>query len=534
MNHIIIGTAGHIDHGKTALVKALTGQDADRLPEEKARGITIDLGYAWCDLGTIRAGFIDVPGHEKLIANMVSGVTGMDMVLFTVAADEGMKPQSFEHLDIMDILGVRRGIVVITKADLADNDRIDIVREQIRQETVHTFLENAPVISTSIKTSEGIEELLTAMQHMAEEIAQLRSHIQNPESAGIPRLPVDRSFSLPGFGTIVTGTLLSGTIHQGDQLAVYPGETPCRVRSVQSYGEEVETASGGQRCALNLPKLSTNEAARGTVIAPAGALKTSRMMNVRIRVSEHFNRPLESGMRAHLLIGTTRVVCRVFLFAVDQNGQQYAQLRLEEPVCALPGDRFILRFYSPLETIGGGTVIEAEVRKTRMSDRRALEKIRYLDDVLCGRKRKKEIVEDQRDKENTASVRQPVPEQLKKQTSYLLSEFEKAGFKFVSINSLDLSENQFNEQKTMQTLRILERRGDIVRLDQYHYTTAALANEARKKVLDYFKENDELTTGALRDLLETNRTSARALLEYLDRKKITRQQGGAAMHVMVK
>ena len=334
MNHIIIGTAGHIDHGKTALVKALTGQDADRLPEEKERGITIDLGYAWRDLGTIRAGFIDVPGHEKLIANMVSGVTGMDMVLFTVAADEGMKPQSFEHLDIMDILGVRRGIVVITKADLADNDRIDIVREQIRQETVHTFLENAPVISTSIKTSEGIGELRQALQEMAEDIVHKRCKDTDQDGFvqehGFPRLPVDRVFTLKGFGTVVTGTLISGYLNKDSKLAIYPRELPCKIRSIQSYGQDVAKAQAGQRCALNLPGIKTDQVSRGDVIAPPGALHATLIMNVKLQVTKRFSRELENGMRAHLLIGTRRVLCRIYRF-----DDCYAQLRLEEPVCVL-------------------------------------------------------------------------------------------------------------------------------------------------------------------------------------------------------
>ena len=505
MKHVIIGTAGHIDHGKTALIKALTGQDADRLPEEKQRGITIDLGYAWCDLGSVRAGFVDVPGHEKLIANMVSGVTGMDMVLFTVAADEGMMPQSYEHLDIMDSLGIRRGIVVITIADLAGPDDIRYLTEQIKKEIAGTFLEQSPVIPTSIKTSEGIDKLRRTMQEMAEEIEASRQTDKNHRAEGsdedIPRLPVDRSFTLPGFGTIVTGTLLSGVIKKGDELTIYPGGLPCRVRTLQSYGKDVNEAGAGQRCALNLPRISTEEAARGSVIAPEGALKPSRIMDVQIKVTPRFTRTLKNGMRAHFLIGTSRVLCRLYFKeqSHEEDALLPAHVRLEEPVCALKGDRFILRFYSPLETIGGGIILNPDARRVR---------------------KRKTPVEKTRDE---------IPVKNQKTAAYLMKEFKEAGFRFVSINSLDLSGD--DEKKVEQTLKMLERSGQVVRLDTYHYTTAAVAGRAQEIVLEYFDAHEELATGTLRDLLGTNRTSARVLLEYLDRKKVTKQQGGAAVHV---
>ena len=533
MNHIIIGTAGHIDHGKTALVKALTGQDADRLPEEKERGITIDLGYAWCDLGTIRAGFIDVPGHEKLIANMVSGVTGMDMVLFTVAADEGMKPQSFEHLDIMDILGVRRGIVVITKADLADNDRIDIVREQIRQETAHTFLESAPVISTSIKTSEGIEELRQALQEMAEDIVHKRCKDTDQDGFvqehGFPRLPVDRVFTLKGFGTVVTGTLISGYLNKDSKLAIYPRELPCKIRSIQSYGQDVAKAQAGQRCALNLPGIKTDQVSRGDVIALPGALHATLIMNVKLQVTKRFSRELENGMRAHLLIGTRRVLCRIYRF-----DDCYAQLRLEEPVCVLPGDRFILRFYSPVETIGGGIVIEADTRRARMSDKRALARIKHLEAVMKGLVQEPFADDVQKRKPKKEPAPAPIPDHLKKTADFLLKQFKESGFRFVSVNALDLTYQNTDRQKINQALKILERRGDIIRLDETHYTTAEIAERAQKTVVKHFHDHNELATACLRDLLDTNRTSARVLLEYLDRKKVTQKKGGAATHELAK
>ena len=532
MNHIIIGTAGHIDHGKTALVKALTGQDADRLPEEKERGITIDLGYAWCDLGQIRAGFIDVPGHEKLIANMVSGVVGMDMVLFTVAADEGLMPQSFEHLDILQVLGVQHGVIAITKSDLVKPDQITSLTRQIQKEMTDTFLENSPIIITSIKTSEGIEELRAVLQKMAESIVQ--QHCEDKDQAGpelshgFPRLPVDRVFTLKGFGTIVTGTLISGHLNKDSKLAIYPGEFSCKIRSIQSYGQDVTEAEAGQRCALNLPGIKTDQVRRGDVIAPPGALHPAGVMNVRLQVTKRFSRDLENGMRAHLLIGTRRVLCRIYRF-----DDSYAQLRLEEPVCVLSGDRFILRFYSPVETIGGGIVLDPDARRTRMSDKRTLERIKHHEAVMKGLEEPlTEKVQNMKPVEKPDPA--PIPDYLKKTADFLLKQFEEAGFKFASVNALDLTLQNTDAQRIRQALKVLERRGDIIRLDETHYTAAEIVEEAKKAVIEYFSDHNELATADLRDLLQTNRTSARVLLEYLDRKKITRQQGGAALHVLMK
>ena len=549
MKHVIVGTAGHIDHGKTALVKALTGQDADRLPEEKRRGITIDLGYAWCDLSdsgstasenmsdsVIRAGFVDVPGHEKLIANMVSGVTGMDLVIFTVAADEGMMPQSFEHLGIMEILGVRRGIFAVTKSDTVDRDRIEAVRDQIRRESAGTFLENSPIIPTSVKTNEGLDELRRELCKMANEVVSERQHHPDMKDgtdcdADIVRLPVDRSFSLTGFGTVVTGTLLSGSIGKDTRLMVYPDGISCRVRSIQSYGEEVNQVQAGQRCALNLPKLSVKEAGRGTVIATAGTLKPSYVLDVRIRVSKHFMRSVESGMRAHLLIGTSRVLCRVFVFREDEC---YAQLRLEKPVCAVPGDRFILRFYSPVETIGGGIVINPNARKVRMSDTSALKRLKWMEEHPGRFIKETEVIRSKKTerKADPAGKSYVIPAAYRKTAEYLLDQFEKAQFRPVSVNGLDTS--GFDEDRIRQALKALVRSGKVVRLDEYRYTTAEIADRAQKSLVDYLREHGEITIGEYRELLGTSRTGARVMLEYFDRRKVTRQQGGASLHVLIK
>ena len=561
MRYAVIGTAGHIDHGKTALVKALTGQDADRLPEERARHITIDLGFAWCDLTpqedgkaslpdgqtpcekdpsgeVIRVGFVDVPGHEKLIANMVSGVTGMDMVLFTVAADEGMMPQSIEHLDILDMLGVKRGIIVITKADLIEREHERELTRSIREYAAGTFLADAPVITVSAITGEGIPALRGEMYRMLSE--QMQTSRKISESDGPARVPVDRVFTVKGHGTVVTGTLLGGRLHKGDSICLYPRSIPCKIRSIQSFGEEIDSAGAGQRCALNLPGIGVDKIVRGDVAAVSGAVRVTRLMGVRMRAGGHFTRALTHGMRAHLLIGTARVICKVFIFKDSKHSLRkndnslsagecaYAQLRLEEPVAALEGERFILRFFSPLETIGGGVVLDAQMHKCRRNDEKACadltRRYRRIQKGLPVTDEEKKVPSTEPERKGPADI----PEPFKKPAEVLMNAFEEAHFNFVSVNSLDLS--HFAEQRVQRTLKFLEKSGRIVRLDEYHYTLMQTAREAVRVMTDYFKEHEILQTGELRDLLGASRTSARVLLTCTDRKKITAQAGGASAH----
>lgn len=362
MKHIIIGTAGHIDHGKTALIKALTGTDTDRLKEEKQRGITIELGFTSFLLpdGT-RAGIIDVPGHEKFVGNMVTGVIGMDLVLLLVAADEGIMPQTREHMAILQELGVSRGILVLSKCDLVDEEWKELVKEDIRRELAGTCFEAFPMAEVSAVTGQGIPELVKLIQKLTEQS-------QERETAGMFRLPVDRVFSVTGFGTVVTGTLISGTLRKGEEVAIYPSGRQGKVRGLQVYGQEVDTAYAGQRTAVNLQGVEKKELRRGDVLAPPGSMDSTSLLDVRLEHGHFSSRELPNRVRLHLSIGTDQLLCRAVLLNRDslKPGEScYAQLITERPLAVCRGDRFILRFYSPVETVGGGVVLDAHALKRK-------------------------------------------------------------------------------------------------------------------------------------------------------------------------
>lgn len=366
MKHIIIGTAGHIDHGKTTLIKALTGRNTDRWEEEQRRGITIDLGFTWFDLKNgNRAGMIDVPGHEKFINNMVAGVVGMDLVLLVIAADEGIMPQTREHMDILEMLGVQKSILVLNKCDLVDEEWLEMVEEEIREELQGTFLEQSPVVKVSAATGAGIPDLVETIERVSEyEVVEKEIHT-------IPRLPVDRVFSLSGFGTVVTGTLVSGTISKEDKLEMFPNGRECKIRNIQVHGRDVETCYAGQRVAVNISNMKKKELQRGCVLAPPGSMKDSRLLDVKLEMLDSSVRVLSNNTRLHFFSGTSEVLCRAVLLGDETLGpgeSGYVQLRMEEQVAFRRGDRFVVRFYSPMETIGGGVILEPNaVKKKRFS-----------------------------------------------------------------------------------------------------------------------------------------------------------------------
>lgn len=374
MKNIIIGTAGHIDHGKTTLIKALTGRETDRWEEEKRRGITIDLGFTYFDLPDGNtAGIIDVPGHEKFVKNMLAGVIGMDMVLLVVAADEGMMPQTVEHLNILNMLGLKKGIVVLTKYDLIDPEWLELVKEDIKEELKGTFFENAPMTEVSSKTGYGIEELIELI------VEQTETEVEERNVNTIPRLPIDRVFSITGFGTVITGTLISGTIKKGDEVEIYPVNKICKIRNVQVHSKDAEKASAGQRTAINLSGIKKSEIYRGCVIAPVNSMKNTMMLDVKLSLLKDSRRIVENRSRLHLYTGTSEILCRVVLLDRDElsPGEScYAQLRLEEEVAVRRGDKFIVRFYSPLETIGGGEIIEPVPKKKKRFDDSLLEELK--------------------------------------------------------------------------------------------------------------------------------------------------------------
>lgn len=365
MKRIIIGTAGHIDHGKTSLVKALTGVDADRLKEEKERGITIDIGFADLTVGDVHFGFVDVPGHERFVKNMLAGVHGIDLVMLVVAADEGVMPQTREHFDICRLLEVKAGLVVITKTDMVEPEFAELVEAEVAEYVAGSFLQGAPILRVSSRTGEGIEELKKTL-------AALARKVEERDERAVARLPIDRVFTIKGFGTVITGTLIAGRIGVGDELELLPSEhRRSRARSIQVHGHSTQEARAGERTAVNLQGIELDEVVRGQVLSPAGRLAGSSMLDVRLRLLKSAPRPLRSRSRVHLHVGTSEVLARVVLLGQTElppGAECFAQLRLESPTVALPGDHFIVRSYSPAVTIGGGHIVDALPRKHKLRE----------------------------------------------------------------------------------------------------------------------------------------------------------------------
>jgi selenocysteine-specific elongation factor len=377
MKHLILGTAGHIDHGKTSLVKALTGIDTDRLKEEKERGITIELGFAHMELpGDIRFGIVDVPGHERFVRAMVAGVGGMDLVMLVIAADEGVMPQTREHMEICQLLGVKKGLVALTKCDMVDTDWLELVVEEVRDYLNGSFLEGAPIIPVSAKTAAGLEELKAGL-------ATLAAQVEEKSAEGPFRLPVDRVFTIAGFGTVVTGTLLSGEIKTGDEVEILPAALPSRVRSVQTHGRKTEQGSAGQRVAVNLQGVEHGEIMRGDVVVPRGAFRATRAVDARFAYLSSASRELKHRSTLRLHSATYEVPAQVILLdrdTLDPGETAFVQLRLKHPVLLLPGDHFIVRSYSPQITVGGGVVIDPAPPRRRRRSEQALELLRALGD----------------------------------------------------------------------------------------------------------------------------------------------------------
>ena len=364
MKHIILGTAGHIDHGKSSLVKALTGTDPDRLKEEKERGITLDLGFASLDLpGGNRLGIVDVPGHEGLIKNMLAGVGGIDIVMLVIAADEGIMPQTREHLAICDLLHVKKGLVALTKMDMVEKDWLSLVNDEVRDFVKGTFLENAPIIPVSSKTGENLPVLV-------QELAKLADEVSPKSSNGILRLPVDRVFTMKGFGTVITGTLLSGTISLDQEVDILPKGIKTRIRGLQSHNQAVQRSVAGQRTAVNLQSVEKDQISRGDTIVSAGFFTATKTLDAKLDLLKQAPRGLKAGSRVRFYNSTQESIGRITLLGTNEisPGQEaYVQLRLEQPVIVQNGDRFILRFYSPMETLGGGMVLNPHPRRHKLA-----------------------------------------------------------------------------------------------------------------------------------------------------------------------
>ena len=374
VKHVIVGTAGHIDHGKSSLVEALTGTNPDRLEEEKRRGITIDLGFAFLKLGDVNFGLVDVPGHERFVRNMLAGAGGIDVVLLVVAADESIKPQTREHFDICRLLGIPRGLVAITKSDLVDQEMVDLVRLEVEEFVRGSFLEGAPVVAVSARTGAGLDALRRELVKVADAAPakNVKRHF---------RLPIDRSFATKGFGTVVTGTLISGAVKVEEEIEVYPLGKRVRVRGLHSGGQAIERAVAGQRTAVNLSGIDHTEVQRGMVLGAPGVFQPTRKLDARVTLLGSA-KPLRNRARAHFHQGSAEAIAEIILLegAELAPGQSaLAQLRLESEVVVLPEDRFILRQFSPVVTIGGGVVIDARARRHRRDDLAAREFLETLE-----------------------------------------------------------------------------------------------------------------------------------------------------------
>src|SRR5690349_19754435 len=360
---VIVGTAGHIDHGKSSLVEALTGTHPDRLEEEKRRGITIDLGFAFLEEDGVRFGFVDVPGHERFVSNMLAGAAGIDILLLVIAADESIKPQTREHFDICRLLGVQGGVVALTKSDLVDSDTLDLVRLEAEEFLRGSFLENAPLVPVGAKTRAGLDELKKTLWDAAAKVAAR-------DSSQYFRLPIDRAFAMKGFGSVVTGTLISGSVGPGDEVELFPAGGRLRVRGVQSGGKSVERATPGQRTAVNLAGIAHTALRRGMALATPGKFRKTRRMDVRLELLVSA-RKIKQGTPVHFHTGTAETIAEVFIHGqreLPPGGSAFANLKLRDEILVLPGDRFIVRQFSPVVTIGGGAILDPLARRPMLRD----------------------------------------------------------------------------------------------------------------------------------------------------------------------
>lgn len=502
MTHIIVGTAGHIDHGKTALVRGLTGIETDRLEEEKARGISIDLGFAHLDFPEkLRVGFVDVPGHERFVKNMLAGATGIDIVLFIVAADESVKPQTREHFEICRLLNIRHGIVVLTKADRADRERLDAARLEVEELTAGSFLDRAPVHEVSSVTGVGVEELKREIERMSQSVAQRNA-------SGAFRLPVDRVFSMRGFGTVVTGTVVSGQIGLNDEVEIYPIGQRSRVRRIETHGQIAETAAAGQRAALNLVGVETTDLRRGMTIGLPGTLTATSMIGARLEMLSGAP-ALKSRTQIHFHAGTAEIEGEVR--PLEEGSKPLAKIVLADPAVLLAGDRFILRRFSPVETIGGGIVVDPQPSARRREDLRknllALEAGHSLPD-------------------KAPKISKPVPvaekpyavsADLEVEVEHL---FETSGLTVPALSELFLRSNGGAVRAAVYNLLNKKK---LVRISP-DFVVHSAAVERLREVLSA-RRGATFSIPEFKDWTGVSRKYAIPLLEYLDRMGYTRRDG---------
>ena len=518
----IIGTAGHIDHGKTWLVKALTGTDTDRLAEEKRRGITIENGFAFLKFPDGReAGIIDVPGHERFIKNMLAGAGGIDIAMVVIAVDEGVMPQTREHLAILSLLGIQQGVIVLTKGDLEWKKGLD---QEIREFAEGTFLENADVVVTSAVDGRGIEELRRVLWKLctAGKTTENQNLSRNESDsctgrmgtkASAFRLPIDRVFSLKGFGTVVTGTLLDGSLGLNYDAMLYPRAERVKIRGIQVHGQEVSEAVPGQRVAVNLPGIGKEQISRGEILAAAGSMEGTMIADVRLQLLKSGQRSLKSGTRVHLYHGAAELVCKIILFdrVVLKPGEEaIVQLRMEQVTAMKAGDHFVIRFYSPVETIGGGVVLNPNgVKRKKGQNADAA-----VHCACTGKERKK------------AHASGKITEEIFGNSVFLqLQElYLKSGFMpplTDEVKKVFSGERDFSE-----VFFAMVRDGVLVRFDEKHYMHWEIRQKALDMVYQLFKEKGMIQTGDFRDRLGISRKCAIILLEGFDRERITVMENG--------
>jgi len=373
MDHIVIGTAGHVDHGKTTLIKAMTGIETDTTVEEKTRGLSINLGFAYMDLPSgKRAGIVDVPGHEKFIKNMMAGLSGIHLILLVIDAGEGVMPQTKEHIDILQMLGIKKYIIVLTKVNTVDEELVELVVEDIQEQLEGTLLEEAPIYKVDSLSGTGINELISKIDEESQKIERSNSLVS-------PRMHIDRVFSVKGFGTIVTGTLIEGTLHVNDELIIFPKELRTKIRNIQVHEKNVNEASAGMRVALNLANVHVNDLSRGDTLASSGSVQKTWMIDVKAALLPHAENPINLWDRLRLYIGTREVLCRAVPIGVERlepGEEAFLQLRLEEEIAAKKGDKYILRSYSPMHVIGGGVILDTLPTKHRRFNEHTIETLK--------------------------------------------------------------------------------------------------------------------------------------------------------------
>ncbi|MGV8146668.1 MAG: selenocysteine-specific translation elongation factor [Alkaliphilus sp.] len=474
MKNIIIGTAGHIDHGKTTLIRTLTGRNTDRLKEEKKRGISIDLGFTYFDLPSgRRAGIIDVPGHEKFIKNMLAGIGGIDIVMLVVAADEGIMPQTKEHLDILSILEIKKGIIVLTKSAVIDTEWIELIKEDVNAAVKETFLENANIINVDSITGEGISKLIA-------EIDKLTAETGARKVDGPARMPIDRVFTITGFGTVVTGTLVEGTITVEDAMEILPKKTRVRIRNIQVHGNSVERAYAGQRVAINLANTKKETIDRGHVLASANSMIDTMMIDVKLNVLKDSSRKIKNRERLRLYIGASEILARVAILGAEEilpGESAYVQLRLEEATAVKKGDIMVIRFYSPMETIAGAIVIDNNPKKHRRFDRKTIEELTL--------KERGSIVD--------------ITENLIKQKSN----------QFLTADQI-IRISGYQEEEIRECIIALEKRNKILVLDDLsivHINYYDKMKQGTLEMLDSFHSEYPLRVGMLKEELKTKLSS---------------------------